>query len=97
MGVRTKEQVLKSYLEIATSGSRNSVGKGPPAEEVSEETAKILSTAANSSLLKHRCLGLTFRDPDSVDIRWSLQICIFTKVPDDAYQLVQEHTLSSRF
>lgn len=73
------------------------MGKGPPAEEVSEETANILSTAANSSLLQHRCLGLTFRDPDSVAIRWSLQTCIVTEVPDDADQLVQEPTSSSRF
>lgn len=58
-----------------------SVGKVPPSEVVSEEIAKVLSTAADSSLLKHRCLGLIFRDPNSVGIRWNYKSAYSPRSP----------------
>lgn len=58
-----------------------SVGKVPPSEVVSEEIAKVLSTAADSSLLKDRCLGLSFRNLDSVGIRWNYKSAYSPRSP----------------
>ena len=66
-------------------------------EEASIEIAEVLSTETNGTLLKHTCLGLRSRDPNSVGPRWNLQICISTKAPGDADLLVQGPTLSSLF